>query len=227
MHITLPQKNNIFWLLTIIFLSGVPADIRDKVPNGNCAGYVCAYENICIPSSYVCDYEYDCYYGDDETYCKKDNNHESAEKTIEVPQDKLSEVSKKSQILRSRHSLKGSQEKKPSSRGYCYAGEYDCGYDDYCIPTYYVCDGYFDCYYGADESNCFHYGYQKEQVSEKSQKTLLSQSLKEDGGQNKTTRNGYCGWGQYDCGYDDICVPNWYVCDGWVDCIYGEDEANC
>ncbi|RVE42728.1 hypothetical protein evm_012611 [Chilo suppressalis] len=87
----------------------------------------------------------------------------------------------------------------------CEEDEIRCN-DDTCVSGSARCNGYNDCYDGADEENCPDLG----------QDNFFQSALSSDCAQNISC-----------VGYPETKICQSQQCDGRVDCPQGEDEFNC
>lgn len=87
----------------------------------------------------------------------------------------------------------------PSPR--CPLHFFDCGPEDSCIASSFVCDQEPDCENGSDELDCH---------IESQHFTWIS-----------------CQPDQFRCNGTSVCLPNRWRCDGHQDCKFGDDERNC
>ena len=79
-----------------------------------------------------------------------------------------------------------------------YRSQFNCQKSKKCLPYWLKCDGYSDCNYNEDETNC---------------PTELI---------NKCPKHG-----MFSCGFSSVCIDPKNVCDGVNNCPYGIDEKNC
>ena len=133
----------------------------------------------------------------------------------------------------------------------CAPGDQVCG-DGTCVSATYICDGYDDCASGADEYGCAECNFDGGQCNGSVALDVCDQNGQiatydcdtfcRDSGFDYSEGCAYdagggsdacfcadaptCAPGELTCG-DGSCVPNQYVCDGYVDCAGGDDEFSC
>jgi integrin beta 2 len=131
----------------------------------------------------------------------------------------------------------------------CAPGDQACG-DGTCVQSAYICDGYDDCPSGADEAGCALCLFESRcngshHVDTCDGAGVLTWSCDEICQQSGFDYSEGCAYDRASgldscfcntaptcyadelaCG-DGSCLPNQYVCDGYVDCAGGTDEVGC
>ncbi|XP_041467340.1 deleted in malignant brain tumors 1 protein-like [Lytechinus variegatus] len=87
----------------------------------------------------------------------------------------------------------------------CGPDQFQC-YNGNCIPDYWQCDYINDCSYNEDEQNCGEY-------------TTYSW-------EPETTESYGCMPDEFSCS-NGYCIPHYWVCDHYSDCLNNEDEEYC
>ncbi|KAH9489453.1 hypothetical protein Btru_046229, partial [Bulinus truncatus] len=110
----------------------------------------------------------------------------------------------------------------------CNQNEYNC-HDGKCISGSLVCNGVPDCKDKRDELNCTEcQGYKCLDGQCISNTSVCDQKIdcldSSDENYNCTLN---CTEGYYKCPESMICILQEFLCDGYKDCPYGEDEMNC
>ncbi|KAL1455357.1 hypothetical protein WDU94_009457 [Cyamophila willieti] len=184
------------------------ADCKDGSDEKDCedikcdeAHFTCRGTKRCIPHQWVCDNEYDC--GSNDT-----SDEQQCDRTC-LPTE-FTCASK--QCLAWTFYCDGYPDCKDGSDEIdCPLNCADsstslyCHVDNKCIPVSKKCDGIKDCSDWSDETNC----------------TSFS-------GGNRTFDTVHCEWHEFDC--KDVartCIRSVLVCDGYKDCLNGEDEIGC
>ncbi|XP_072021860.1 uncharacterized protein [Amphiura filiformis] len=96
-------------------------------------------------------------------------------------------------------------------------GDFRCGLGDsyiwytYCIDAHLVCDGNIDCHDNSDEINC----PSNPMFTTESIATTESSTAAEQGSCHSDT---------FQCNDDGNCIPDYWYCDGFSDCVDNSDE---
>ncbi|XP_044750079.1 sortilin-related receptor-like [Coccinella septempunctata] len=209
-------------------------DCKDNSDELNCSGSepkTCRSDEfkckdggtICVPNAWKCDGEKDCKDGSDEYNCT--NNQCSEDRFFCGPPSNACIY--KAWLCDGEIDCVGGKDEQNCSQanipqkptlpdlfhaqnGTCTEWMFKCR-NEKCIPYWWKCDHSDDCGDGSDEQGC--------QNNEASTSPTPTQP----------TPNGQpraCGQNQFQCS-DGNCILSSWLCDGYPDCLGGEDEANC
>eukprot|EP01084_Bolivina_argentea_P252690 424209_1 len=95
----------------------------------------------------------------------------------------------------------------------CTNNEFKCENDNICIPNYWICDAIQDCNDNSDEINCpspTPFPTEKEKTVKPTSAPAVE-----------------CTNNEFKCENDNICIPNYWICDSIQDCSDNSDEINC
>lgn len=95
----------------------------------------------------------------------------------------------------------------------CHDWMFKCG-NGRCVPLWWKCDNINDCGDGTDEFGCPTRGI------------IASSTVGPTLGYDKIDTQRECLKNQFMCD-GGTCIAKSYVCDGYPDCLSGEDEVNC
>lgn len=196
--------------------------------SSNCTSFYCSTSQSCIPYHWRCDGEADCYYGEDESNCSRS----------QCPSDQFYRCSDTGQCIQLNWRCDGTSD--------CSSGEDELNCQDVpcpnsvnyfkckattgkCITAVHVCDGINDCEDGEDESNraCSQFCTSK-----------FDRYLCPNGSNGGSTLNNNFdssssnsqSWkppqSNRSSGSSNVCIWNFYLCDGINDCPDGADESN-
>ncbi|XP_072165897.1 uncharacterized protein [Diadema setosum] len=210
-------------------------DGSDEFPSvcGECNAldeFSCDFGN-CIPSYWVCDFYYDCLGGEDEFYCE---NRHGAGKTTLAMHERYNITSPNWPDTPDPNIYQLWQISGPEGTVIHFDFlDYDLGLQSFLVV--------FDGHDVSNHSTAFaHSFYRFNPV------ILLSHtnqvSIAYHSGEYVGTRGFYismvavnpdhhqhpdCEDTAYQCAEDGECIPEYYYCDGFYDCLTGDDEYNC
>ncbi|XP_030834068.1 deleted in malignant brain tumors 1 protein-like, partial [Strongylocentrotus purpuratus] len=203
-------------------------DYTTEPSNSGCSSneWACYYYGQCIQDYQRCNGYSDCYFGEDDEYnctapVRLVNGSSSNEGQVEVFYQgewgtvcddgwdlnnadvvcRMLGYPSASNAWSGAHFGQGSDSTTEPPYSGCSSYEWQCYYNGQCIQDYQRCNGYTDCYYGEDESNCYDY------TTEPS--------------------NSGCSSNEWACYYYGQCIQDYQRCNGYSDCYFGEDEYNC
>ncbi|XP_068250919.1 prolow-density lipoprotein receptor-related protein 1-like [Palaemon carinicauda] len=196
--------------------------------------FYCSKDEKCVPLSWRCDGEKDCWHGQDERNCPKDGcdrqgwikcttsgqciNSNWVCDGIEDCPDGTDENNctfttpsttslSPPATVRSNYTL-------PVLNGTCSTEFFRCVVTDRCIPVHWRCDGDEDCPNGEDEDGCPTFTGE----TTTSTSVPLSELLE---------KQTSCSHGMFRCITSLECIPRKWVCDGEKDCKDSTDESLC
>jgi len=183
-----------------------------------------SYPNACIDLSFVCDGIMDCYFGQDEFNCNECNEENGF--ICQSTGDCISLQWKCDGIWDCKNQEDETPQTCPELNANCLSSNqcFICNNtNNRCISSNLVCDGadYDGCIDGQDEHNC----PAPTSYPTKSPTPRLRRS---------TTIKTYrmpCKRNQIECkgrgSFPSYCIASNLKCDGYSDCMFGEDEWNC
>ena len=107
----------------------------------------------------------------------------------------------------------------PKNGQECPRDEFQCE-NGSCISSRWICDGLYDCGDKSDEKDCVVNSDSK--ISE-TDIPSLENSVKS----STEAENSICQNDQFQCKFQDYCIPDRWVCDKQIDCQDGSDEIGC
>ncbi|XP_022101848.1 deleted in malignant brain tumors 1 protein-like [Acanthaster planci] len=201
-------------------------------PSYGCSPYEwrCYYSGQCIPDFQRCNGYSNCYYGEDEYGCYGYHTESPPFNTEEpsygcrsyewqcyyngqcIPDYQRCDGYSNCYLGEDEYNCYGYYTEGPSyfteEPSYsCSPYEWRCYHNGECIPDYQRCDGYSNCYYGEDESDCN--GYYTESPSYTEEPSYSCSSY------------------EWRCPFTGQCIPDYQRCDGYSNCYSGEDEHHC
>ncbi|XP_071505175.1 uncharacterized protein [Diadema antillarum] len=192
--------------------------------------FSCNYGN-CIPSYWVCDFYYDCLGGEDEFYCE--SSHGAGETTLAM-HERYNITSPNWPDSPDPNIYQLWQISGPEGTVIHFDFlDYDLGLQSFLV----VFDGHDVSNHSTEFAHSFYRFNPVILLSHTNQVSIAYHS-----GEYVGTRGFYismvavnpdhhhhpdCEDTAYQCAEDGECIPEYYYCDGFYDCLTGDDEYNC